>query len=104
LMRTRTTEEWIALLDAHRVMCGPVNNIEQVVKDPHINDRGMFIDVEHSTQGSLKVVGTPMKFSRTPCHIEKASPELGEHTEEVLADWASLTKEEIEELRESGVI
>ena len=104
LMRTRTTREWIALLDAHRVMCGPVNHIEQVVKDPHINERGMFVDVEHSVQGSLKVVGTPMKFSRTPCRIEKASPELGEHTEEVLSDWADLTKEEIEELRESGII
>lgn len=104
LMRTRSTEEWIALLDAHRVMCGPVNNIEQVVRDPHINDRGMFVDVEHATQGRLKVVGTPMKFSRTPCGFEKASPELGEHTDEVLSAWAGLTKEEIEELRESGVL
>jgi len=104
LMRTRTTEEWITLLDAHRVMCGPVNNIEQVVNDPHIDQREMFLDVEHSTQGSLTVVGTPMKFSRTPCRIEKASPELGEHTEEVLSDWADLTKEEIEELREFGII
>jgi crotonobetainyl-CoA:carnitine CoA-transferase CaiB-like acyl-CoA transferase len=104
LMRARTTDEWITLLDAHRVMCGPVNNIEQVIKDPHINERGMFVDVEHSVQGSLKVVGTPMKFSRTPCRIDKASPELGEHTEEVLAAWADLTKEEIAELRESGII
>jgi formyl-CoA transferase len=45
-----------------------------------------------------------MKFSETPCRIEKASPELGEHTEEVLSAWADLTKEEIEELRESGII
>ncbi len=104
LMSARTTEEWIALLDAHQVMCGPVNRIDQVVNDPHINGRGMFVDVEHSTQGTLKVVGTPMKFSRTPCSIEKASPELGEHTEEVLASWAELSEQEIEELRESGII
>jgi CoA:oxalate CoA-transferase len=104
LMRTRSTEEWITLLDAHRVMCGPVNNIEQVVRDPHINERGMFVEVHHSQAGKLKVVGTPMKFSRTPCRIEKASPELGEHTDEVLSAWAGLTKEEIEELRESGVL
>jgi len=57
-----------------------------------------------SSQGSLKVVGTPMKFSRTPCRVEKASPELGEHTEEVLSGWADFSKEQIEELRESGVI
>jgi len=45
-----------------------------------------------------------MKFSRTPCRVEKASPELGEHTEEVLSGWADFSKEQIEELRESGVI
>ena len=104
LMRTRSTEEWITLLDAHRVMCGPVNNIEEVVRDPHVNHRGMFVDVEHATAGRLKVVGTPMKFSRTPCRIEKASPELGQHTQEVLASWAKLTKEEIEELKRSGIL
>ncbi len=104
LMGTKTTEEWIAVLDKHKVMCGPVNNIEQVVQDPHINGRGMFVDVEHAVQGPLKVVGTPMKFSRTPCRIEKASPELGEHTEEVLAAWAEYSEQEIGELRESGII
>jgi len=104
LMRTRTTEEWIELLDAHGVMCGPVNDIEQVVKDPHINQREMFVDVEQARAGKLKVVGTPMKFSRTPCRIEKASPELGEHTEVILSAWAGLSKEEIEELRESGIV
>ena len=104
LMRSRTTKEWITLLDAHRVMCGPVNNIEQVVRDPHVNEREMILDVEHPQAGRLKAVGTPMKFSRTPCRIERASPELGEHTEEILADWAGLSKEEIAELRESGVV
>ena len=104
LMRSRTTKEWITLLDAHRVMCGPVNNIEQVVRDPHVNEREMILDVEHPQAGRLKAVGTPMKFSRTPCRIERASPELGEHTEEILADWAVLSKEEIAELRESGVV
>jgi crotonobetainyl-CoA:carnitine CoA-transferase CaiB-like acyl-CoA transferase len=104
VMRSRTTEEWISLLDAHQVMCGPVNNIEQVVKDPHINGRGMFFDVEHSPRGTLKVVGTPMNFSRTPCSIEKASPELGEHTEEVLTAWTDYSEQEIEEFRESGII
>jgi crotonobetainyl-CoA:carnitine CoA-transferase CaiB-like acyl-CoA transferase len=104
LMRSRTTEEWIELLDRHRVMCGPVNNIEQVVKDPHINEREMIVEVEHPRLGRLKVVGTPMRFSRTPCRIEKASPELGEHTDEILSAWAGFSKEEIQELKEAGVL
>ncbi len=45
-----------------------------------------------------------MKFARTPCRIERASPELGEHTEQILAEWAGLTPEEIAELRRAGAV
>ena len=104
LMRSRTTAEWIELLDAHGVMCGPVNNIEQVVEDPHIQAREMVVNAEHARAGKLKVVGTPMKFSRTACRIERASPDLGEHTEEVLTTLLGLSKEAIQRLRDTGVI
>jgi CoA:oxalate CoA-transferase len=96
LMRTRTTKEWMEVFDSHGIICGPVNSIEQVVNDPHIRERGMIVDVNHPGAGKLRVVGTPMKFSRTPCEIEKASPELGEHTEEVLTSWLGLSREEVE--------
>jgi crotonobetainyl-CoA:carnitine CoA-transferase CaiB-like acyl-CoA transferase len=104
MMRTRTTEEWMGLFDAHDIMCGPVNNIEQVVQDPHIRERDMVLEVEHSRLGTLKVTGTPMKFSRTACRIEKASPELGEHTTDVLSTWLGLTERDIQNLRESKAI
>ena len=69
LMGARTTKDWMERFDARGVMCGPVNTIEDVVNDPHIQARGMFPEVEHPRLGPLKVVGTPMKFSRTPlCH------------------------------------
>ena len=104
LMQTRSVQEWMALFDENNIMAGPVNNIEQVVNDPHIQQREMFVDVEHSRVGPLKVVGTPMKFSRTPCRIDKASPELGEHNQEVFSGWLDLSEEEIENLKEEGVI
>ncbi len=104
LMRSRMTKEWMELFDAHGVMCGPVNNIEQVVNDPHIQEREMIVEVEHSRAGKLKVVGTPMKFSRTPCRIDKASPDLGEHTEEILSTWHGLSEGEIQSLRKSRTI
>jgi CoA:oxalate CoA-transferase len=104
LMRSRMTKEWMELFDAHGVMCGPVNNIEQVVNDPHIQEREMIVEVEHSRAGKLRVVGTPMKFSRTPCRIDKASPDLGEHTEEILSTWQGLSENEIQSLRKSRTI
>jgi CoA:oxalate CoA-transferase len=104
LMRTRTTAEWIRLFNDHDVMCAPVNNIEDVVHDPHVLERDMIVEAHHPRVGRLKVVGTPMKFSRTPCRIEGACPDLGEHTVEVLSDLLGLTEEEIRGLRETNVI
>ena len=99
LMRTRSTHEWARLFDEHGIMYGPVNTIDQVVNDPHIRHREMIVDVHHPQTGDLQVVGTPMKFSRTPCKIEKACPDLGEHTDKVLSSWLGLSGEEIERLR-----
>lgn len=104
LMRTRTAHDWARLFDEHGIMYGPVNTIDQVVADPHIRHREMIVDVHHPRIGNLQVVGTPMKFSRTPCKIEKASPDLGEHTDEVLSSWLGLSSEEIERLRKLKVI
>jgi CoA:oxalate CoA-transferase len=104
LMKTRTTAEWIALLDPAGIMCGPVNNIAQVVNDPHIREREMFLEVEHARVGKLKVVGTPMKFSRTPCKIEKASPDVGQHSTEVFRDKLGMSPEEVEKLRKDRVL
>jgi len=104
LMRSRSTKEWLEILDSNDVMCGPVNNIEQVINDPHVNEREMIVDVGHPTEGKLKVVGTPMKFSRTTCQIEKASPDLGEHTEKILSSMLGYSDDEINKLREDEVV
>jgi len=104
LMRTRTTKEWIRLFNDYDVMCAPVNNIEDVVHDPHVLERDMVVETQHSRVGTLKVVGTPMKFSKTPCRIERGCPDLGEHTVEVFSDLLGLSGREIQELRKSKAI
>ena len=98
LLKTKTTAEWLALLEPQGIMCGPVNDIEQVVKDPHIRLREMVVEVEHRRVGKLKVIGTPMKFSRTSCKIQKACPDVGEHTVEVLSGMLGMSPEDIEML------
>jgi CoA:oxalate CoA-transferase len=102
--KTKTRDEWFKIFDEHEMIYGPVNNIEQIITDPHFNERQMFVEVQHPRLGKLKVVGTPMKFSRTPCQIETASPGLGEHTEEILREKLNLTSAEISNLRSETVI
>ncbi|MBM4330743.1 MAG: CoA transferase [Deltaproteobacteria bacterium] len=104
LMKTKTTAEWLALLEPAGIMCGPMNNMAQVVNDPHIREREMIVEVEHHRAGKLKVAGTPMKFSRTACKIEKASPDAGEHTVEVLSGMLGMSSEDIENLAAEGAV
>ena len=104
VFKTKTRDEWFSIFEDAGLIHGPVNNIEQVVNDPQVLAREMVVEVEHSRLGKLNVVGTPMKFSRTPCQIEKASPDLGEHNKEILTDLLNLSSAEIEELKKEGVI
>ncbi len=99
ITQTKKTAEWVALMEKSDIPCGPVNSIDQVVSDPHTAAREMIIPVEHSKAGSLKVVNSPLKLSRTPVKIEKASPELGEHTDEILQNLLGFSREKIKQLR-----
>jgi len=103
-MKTRTTQEWVAELEPLGIPCGPVNRIDQVANDPQVQARDMFIEVQHPQAGTLKVVNTPFKFSRTPCKVRGAAPELGEHNQEILGSLLGMGQEEIRELKRLGVI
>ena len=103
-MKAKTTREWVEELEQVGIPCGPVNTIDQVASDPQILAREMIIDVQHPDAGKFKVVNTPFKFSRTPHRAERASPDLGEHTEDVLNQLLGMTRKEISELEGSGVI
>jgi CoA:oxalate CoA-transferase len=103
-MKAKTTDEWGKELDELGIPCGPVNSIAQVANDPQIEARDMIIDVQHPEAGTFQVVNTPFKFSRTPCRAERASPDLGEHTEELLWSLLGMPPEEIGKLRDLKVI
>jgi len=104
VMRTRPTAEWVAEMEKLDIACGPVNSIPQIVNDPHTAAREMITQVHHPKAGMLKVVNSPIKLSRTPVKLEKASPELGEHTEEILSNLLGLSKEQIGELKAAEAI
>ncbi|MBW2637880.1 MAG: CoA transferase [Deltaproteobacteria bacterium] len=104
IFKTKTRDEWFEIFEENGMIYGPVNNIEQVVQDSHFNERNMFIDVEHPRVGKVKVVGTPMKFARNPCSIDKASPDLGEDTEEILRTKLNMSESDITKLKNEGIV
>jgi len=66
-----------------------VNSLEDLFSDPHLVAVGMFEDVEHPTEGKLRMARHPIKYSRTPAEVRRLPPNLGEHTLEVLEEAQS---------------
>jgi crotonobetainyl-CoA:carnitine CoA-transferase CaiB-like acyl-CoA transferase len=99
-----TISEALQVLDEAQVPAGRIYSIEDIVKDPHYLAREMIRDVEVEGLGSLKMPGIVPKLSETPGDIEWAGPKLGEHTEEILRQWLDMPLEEIQALKEKGII
>jgi crotonobetainyl-CoA:carnitine CoA-transferase CaiB-like acyl-CoA transferase len=91
------------LLDA-KVPVAPVYNVDEVVVDPQLNERGMFVDVEHPKAGKVRVVNFPVKFSETPVEIRSAAPVLGQDNVDVLTELLGYDEGRISALRAAGVI
>ncbi|MCW5752192.1 MAG: CoA transferase [Alphaproteobacteria bacterium] len=84
--RKLDTAACMALLDRAEVPCGPIYRIDQVFADPQVRHLGMAQEVAHPLLGPIRLVGQAVSLSRTPSRIETATPEKGEHTEDVLAE------------------
>ncbi len=94
---TKPTGEWMRSLSDAGVPCGRINDLATVFADPHLAERGLFIDLPHPTLGTVRAIGSPLHLSDTPPSIRRAAPLLGEHTREVLAE-AGLPAAEIDAL------
>ena len=77
--------------------------MDEVFKDPQVLHREMIGEVEHPTQGRIKQLGIPIKFSETPGHLKLPPPQLGEHTSSLL-QGLGYSDEQIQELQSSEVI
>jgi len=87
VMRTRTTAEWIALLEDKAVPCGPINTVAQAFDDPQVRHRGIARTLPRQAGDGIAQVATvanPMRLSATPITYRRAPPSLGQHTQEVL--------------------
>jgi len=103
IIRTRDRDDWYEFLVKHDVCVGKVYEIEEMVRDPQINHRGMIVDVEHPTHGRVRQFGVAIKLSETPGTVRTAAPLAGEHTEAILKDLG-LGADEIAGMRQRKVI
>ncbi|MEP7379657.1 MAG: CoA transferase, partial [Chloroflexota bacterium] len=93
---------WLGRLAEAEIPSGPVNTVLGAFEQPQAVARGMRVEVEHPTLGSVPQVGLPYKLSVTPASIRTAPPLLGEHSAEILAELG-YSSSEIDQLRTDGV-
>ncbi|KKJ76634.1 CoA-transferase [Kiloniella litopenaei] len=100
------SEYWIEKLPPLGVPCGPVNDMKGVFAHPQTQAREMKISMPHPTaaQGSVDLIGSPMKFSQTPVDYRKAPPSMGQDTQEVLEKVLGLDETILHTLKEDGII
>ena len=102
-LTARPTGEWLDLLATKDVWCAPVQAFDRLVDDPQVAHNDLLTTVEHPNGGDVRVVGVPMRFSRTPGTVRRGPPTVGEHTDEVLAE-AGYSDEEIRAFHDDGVV
>ncbi|WP_027015433.1 CaiB/BaiF CoA transferase family protein [Comamonas composti] len=89
LLQTRPRAQWLQVLEAAGVPCGPVNNLEDVFSDPHVKARGAELRMacDWAEGGELGLLANPLRMSLTPPSYRHVPPRMGEHQTEVLNDW-----------------
>jgi crotonobetainyl-CoA:carnitine CoA-transferase CaiB-like acyl-CoA transferase len=101
IFRSKTREEWRAFNDEHDAMIEPVLDLDEALESELVRSREMVVEVEQPELGPVRLLGSPIKLSRTPADPTRPAPALGEDTDEVLAA-AGYSPEEIAAMRKSG--
>ena len=101
--KTKTRDEWFALLSKTDICVGRMLTLDEVADDPQIKARNMILEVEAPNGAKVKQVGIPVKLSETPGSIRTLAPQLGQHTEEILSGLG-YAPEDIAKWRDDGSI
>ena len=99
-----TRAEIFAATGEHRVPSAPVRDLQEVLSNAHMRERGMLEDIDHPRLGRITVPGSPLRYHGTPQTAATPSPAIGADNAEVYGELLGLTAEEVEALREEGAI
>jgi len=102
-LKTKTSAEWLELLRAADIWCGPVYGYGDLVEDEQIKHNGTFVEYEHPTEGKVKTPGFPIRFSKTPSTVDRGAPITGQDTRDILAE-AGYAADKIDALEQSGAV
>jgi formyl-CoA transferase len=86
ILATETSQHWVTRLNDAGVPCGPIYAMDQVFADPQVQTLQMAQPVEHPRLGTLRLVGQPFTLSRAESKLRSAAPEIGQHSDEILAE------------------
>jgi CoA:oxalate CoA-transferase len=103
----KDTEEWLELLTAADVPCGPMNKLDKALNDPQVLASEMVVSINHTLGGQIQQTGNPIKISTTPPEVRPeflSPPTLGEHTNEVLSKLLGYPAEKIDLLRQEKIV
>lgn len=103
ILKSEPMSYWVEHFNAHGVPTGPIYNMAEVFQDPQVLSQDMFVDVPHPSKPTLRLVNQAVKLSRTPAKITQQTPELGEHSDEILLEL-HYTKEEILQFKKQEII
>ncbi|UTW11968.1 CaiB/BaiF CoA transferase family protein [Marinobacterium rhizophilum] len=103
---TQTVNYWVEELSKIKLTCSKVNNIAEALSDPQVLSRGMHIKMEHPLAGAKPVdlIASPLNLSETPVNYRHAPPTLGQHTDDILAEFLDFDENRIAELRNAGIL
>jgi crotonobetainyl-CoA:carnitine CoA-transferase CaiB-like acyl-CoA transferase len=106
VMQQHTTQYWVDRLEALKIGCGPINKLSEVFDDPHVQARGVVVEMPHGEhgEGRVKVIANPVRLSETPADYRMGPPLLGQHTDAVLGERLGLDAATLAALRGKGVI
>lgn len=100
---TRTTVDWVHDLAAQDIPFGRVNSPEDLLVDPHLQAMDMFPCVEHPDEGTLRLIGFPVRYSLTPNRLRRLPPRVGQHTRELLQELG-YPDEQIDAMHTGGAV
>lgn len=104
VLSEKTSQEWLNKFSSLEIPCGPVNTIDAVTVDPQVIHRGMIAEIPHKRLGKWRVANTPFKLNGASSGPQGPSPDLGEHTEEVLQEILGLSRSDVARLKSLGII